>query len=370
MRPRSGHSSMRRRYPAHSASMTTPDYSIVVPIHDEAGCLPELTERLTELMEKLDGPTEVVLVDDGSHDESYALMRRAHEADPRFRLIQLSRNFGHQAALTAGLDHARGRAVIAMDADLQDPPEVVLDMAAKWREGYEVVHAVRSERRGESGAKRATAAVYYSVLRRLTDVDVPANVGDFRLVDRKALEAFKSMRESNRFVRGMFAWVGYRQTKVPYAREARFAGETKYPTRKMVKLAFDGIISFSTVPLRVALRVGFILSALAILAGFVAIVLKLTGALDVPGWASLIVAITLLGGIQLATLGIMGEYLARIHDEVRDRPLYLISETRGIEAVPGEDVPEPATPDRVEDRPEHRAPPEAPSSTESIGTTP
>ena len=354
----------------HSASMTTPDYSIVVPIHDEAGCLPELTERLTDLMEELDGPAEVVLVDDGSHDESYALMGRAREADPRFRLIQLSRNFGHQAALTAGLDHARGRAVIAMDADLQDPPEIVLDMAAKWREGYEVVHAVRSERRGESGAKRATAALYYKMLRRLTDVDVPANVGDFRLVDRKALEAFKSMRESNRFVRGMFAWIGYRQTKVPFARDPRFAGETKYPTRKMLKLAFDGIISFSTVPLRVALRIGFILSALAILAGFVAIVLKLTGALHVPGWASLIVAITLLGGIQLATLGIIGEYLARIHDEVRARPLYLISETRGIEAVPGT-VPPMDAPDRADGRSEHRAPTtETPSSIESIESIP
>jgi dolichol-phosphate mannosyltransferase len=314
--------------------MNTPDYSIVIPIHDEAECLPELVQRLSDLMERLDGAAEVVLVDDGSRDESYQLMLRAREADPRFRVIQLSRNFGHQAALTAGLDYARGLAVIAMDADLQDPPDVVLEMAAKWREGFEVVHAVRSERQGESGAKRATASLYYSLLRRLTDVDVPANVGDFRLVDRRALEAFKSMRENNRFVRGMFAWIGYRQTNVPYPRAPRFAGKTKYPTRKMMKLAFDGIVSFSTVPLRIALRIGSLLSVLSILAGIVVIVLKLTGALVVPGWASLIVAITFLGGIQLSTLGIMGEYLARIHDEVRARPLYLVRKTHGVEPEP------------------------------------
>lgn len=318
--------------------MKTPDYSIVIPIHDESECLPELIERLTDLMERLDGPAEIVLVDDGSRDDSYQLMLHAREADERFRVIQLSRNFGHQAALTAGLDYARGLAVIAMDADLQDPPEVVLEMAAKWREGYEVIHAVRSERRGESGTKRVTASIYYSFLRRLADVDVPANVGDFRLVDRRALEAFKSMRESNRYIRGLFAWIGYRQTNVSYAREPRFAGVTKYPRRKMMKLAFDGIVSFSTVPLRIALRIGSLLSILSILAGVVVIALKLTGALVVPGWASLIVAITFLGGIQLSTLGIMGEYLARIHDEVRARPLYLVREAHGVEPEPDSSV--------------------------------
>jgi glycosyltransferase involved in cell wall biosynthesis len=316
--------------------MSTPDYSIVVPVHNEAECLPELIERLTDLLARLDGPAEVVFVDDGSHDESYDLMLRAHEADPRFHLIQLSRNFGHQAALTAGLDHAQGRAVIAMDADLQDPPEVILDMAAKWREGFEVVHAMRSARHGETSSKKATASLYYNFLRRMTDVDVPVNVGDFRLVDRRALEAFKSLRENNRYVRGLFAWIGYRQTSVPYARAPRYAGTTKYPTRTMMKLGFDGIIGFSTVPLRAALRVGFVLSVLSILAGVTAIVLKVTGALPVPGWASLIVAITFLGGIQLSTLGIMGEYLARIHDEVRARPLYLVREAHGIRSRSGE----------------------------------
>ncbi len=312
--------------------MRTPDYSIVIPIRDEADCLPELIDRLTDLMGRLDGPVEVVLVDDGSGDGSFDLMLKAHHADDRFRVIQLSRNFGHQAALTAGLDYATGKAVIAMDADLQDPPEVVLEMAAKWREGYEVVHAVRRERQGEHGLKRATASIYYNVLSKLTDIDAPANAGDFRLVDRQALEAFKAMRESNRYVRGMFAWIGYRQTAVTYVRAPRYAGESKYPFRKMLKLAFDGIVGFSTVPLRMALRVGFILSGLSILAGVVAIVLKLTGALVVPGWASLIVVITFLGGVQLSTIGVMGEYLARIHDEVRSRPLYLVRDTHGLDA--------------------------------------
>ena len=310
--------------------MNRPDYSIVVPVKDEAACLSELFDRLASLLERLDGPAEVLFVDDGSRDDSYRLLVEAHQRDPRFKVLQLSRNFGHQAALTAGLDHANGSAVIAMDADLQDPPEVILGMAAKWREGYEVVHAVRTERQGERGSKRVTAALYYTLLRRLTDVDIPANVGDFRLVDRRALEAFRSMRERNRYVRGLFAWIGYRQTEVPYVREPRYAGDTKYPLRRMLKLAFDGVIGFSTVPLRIALRIGLVLSVLSLLGAGVAIVLKLSGAMIVPGWASLIVTIGFLGGIQLSTLGIMGEYLARIQDEVRGRPLYFVRGTHGI----------------------------------------
>jgi glycosyltransferase involved in cell wall biosynthesis len=309
--------------------MSAPEYSIVIPVHDEAECLPELIPRLAELMDKLDGSSEVLLVDDGSRDDSYRLMVDAHERDPRFQAIRLSRNFGHQAALTAGLDRARGDAVIVMDADLQDPPEVILDMVARWRDGFEVVHAVRSERRGEGALKRATASAYYRLLRRVTDVDIPANVGDFRLVDRSALDAFRSLRERNRYVRGLFAWIGFRQTEVPYVREPRFAGDTKYPRRKMTKLAFDGIVSFSTTPLRVCLRIGFLLSVLSILAAIAVVILKLTGAVLVPGWTSLVVAITFLGGIQLSTIGILGEYVARIHDEVRARPLYIVRETSG-----------------------------------------
>ena len=304
----------------------TPGYSLVIPIYNEEECLPELVARLEGLMERLDASAEVVMVDDGSNDKSYALILDACRRDARFRAIQLSRNFGHQMAITAGLDSAAGDA----DADLQDPPEVVLEMAARWREGCEVVHAVRSQRTGESAFKRSTASWFYRVLAKLGDVDVPGNAGDFRLVDRKALDAFRQMRETNRYVRGMWGWVGFRQCTVTYERPPRFAGTTKYPLRKMIKFAFDGIISFSSEPLRLALRVGFVLSLLSIMAGITAIVLKLSGALEVPGWTSMIFAVTFLGGVQLLTIGVMGEYVSRIHDEVRGRPLYLVRETHGF----------------------------------------
>jgi polyisoprenyl-phosphate glycosyltransferase len=308
-----------------------PEYSLVVPIYNEAETIPELIRRLSELMGKLDGDAEVVLVDDGSSDGSYELMRAAREADSRFKLIRLSRNFGHQIAVTAGLDVAAGNAVIVMDADLQDPPEVALDLASRWREGYEVVYAVREGREGETPFKRATASLFYRLFRRMSDVDVPLDVGDFRLVDRRALDAFRSMRESNRYVRGMFSWIGYRQVGVPYRREERYAGETKYPLRKMLRFATDGIVSFSAYPLRLALNVGFIVSALSFLLGVVFLVSKFAGFYSVPGLASIAVFVAFLGGIQLLLIGIMGEYVARIHDEVKGRPLYLVSDTQGLE---------------------------------------
>ncbi|HTG46910.1 MAG TPA: glycosyltransferase family 2 protein [Actinomycetota bacterium] len=314
--------------------MGTPEYSLVIPIYNEEECLPELVGRLTALMERLDGPTEVILVDDGSKDKSYGLISDICSRDPRFHAVQLSRNFGHQTAITAGLDFASGNAVVVMDADLQDPPEVVLEMAGRWREGCEVVHAVRIKREGESAFKTASASWFYRVLARLGDVDTPGNAGDFRLVDRKALDAFRMMRETNRYVRGMFGWVGFRQCTVEYARPARFAGETKYPLRKMMKFAFDGIISFSNEPLRIALRIGFVLSFLSLTAAVVTLLLKFSGALEVPGWTSMIFAITFLGGVQLLTIGLMGEYISRIHDEVRGRPLYLVRETQGYERDP------------------------------------
>jgi dolichol-phosphate mannosyltransferase len=317
----------------------TPEYSLVIPVRDEEECLPELLARVRALMERLDGSAEVVLIDDGSRDRSYEIVAEACRSDPRLHAIQLSRNFGHQVAITAGLDAARGNAVVVMDADLQDPPEVVLELAARWREGYEVVHAVRAKREGESAFKTASASWFYRLLARLGDVDVPGNAGDFRLVDRKAVDAFRRMRETNRYVRGMFGWIGFRQTTVEYARVERFAGKSKYPLSKMIKFALDGIISFSSVPLRAALRVGFVLSALSIAAGIAAIVLKLSGALEVPGWTSVIFAVTFLGGAQLLTIGIMGEYISRIHDEVRGRPLYLIRETQGYGPEQRQDPP-------------------------------
>jgi len=318
------------------SGLETPTYSLVIPIFNEEESLPELLLRLRAVMDGLDGSAEVVLIDDGSVDRSYEQITDVCRADARFHAIRLSRNFGHQMAITAGLDHASGEAVIVMDADLQDPPEVAFELAARWREGCDVVHAVRDDRQGESAFKTATASWFYRLLARIGDVQVPGNAGDFRLVDRRALDAFRLMRESNRYVRGMFGWIGFRQCTVAYTRAPRFAGATKYPLRKMIKFAFDGIISFSSAPLRLALRVGFILSALSIAAGIAAIVLKLSGALEVPGWTSMIFAITFLGGVQLLTIGVMGEYVSRIHDEVRGRPLYLVQDTLGIgQAVPG-----------------------------------
>lgn len=313
------------------AVLPRPQYSLVLPIYNEEDTIPELVRRLGELMDKFDGEAEAILVDDGSSDSSYELMLAAREMDPRFKLLRLSRNFGHQIAVTAGLDAASGEAVIVMDADLQDPPEVALDLAARWREGYDVVYAVREERHGDTPFKRATAAGFYRLFKRMSDVDVPLDVGDFRLVDRRALDAFRSMRESNRYVRGMFSWIGFRQVGVPFTREERFAGETKYPLRKMVKFATDGIVSFSAYPLRLALKVGFVISAFSFVLGIVFLVSRLAGFYSVPGLASIAVLVAFLGGIQLLLLGIMGEYIARIHDEVKGRPLYLVSETQGVD---------------------------------------
>jgi dolichol-phosphate mannosyltransferase len=303
----------------------------VLPIYNEEETIPELVRRLGELMDRLDGDAEAILVDDGSNDASYETMVAAREIDPRFKLLRLSRNFGHQIAVTAGLDVASGEAVIVMDADLQDPPEVALDLAARWREGYEVVYAVRAERHGESRFKEMTAAGFYRLFKRMSDVDVPLDVGDFRLVDRRALDAFRSMRESNRYVRGMFSWIGFRQVGVPFTREERFAGETKYPLRKMINFATDGIVSFSAYPLRLALKLGFLVSAFSFVLGIVFLVSQLAGLYSVPGLASIAVFVAFLGGIQLLLIGIMGEYIARIHDEVKGRPLYLVSETQGLE---------------------------------------
>jgi polyisoprenyl-phosphate glycosyltransferase len=308
-------------------------YSIVVPAYNEQESIPQLVTELREVMGLLDGPAEVVFVDDGSRDGSYRLMLAANAEDPRFKVLQLSRNFGHQIAITAGMDVAAGQAVVVMDADLQDPPPVILQMAARWREGYEVVYALRERREGETLLKTATARLYYGLLHRLAEVDQQANVGDFRLVDRKAVDAFKRMRETDRYVRGMFCWIGFRQVAVPYTRSSRYAGGTKYPLRKMLRLASDGVIGFSTVPLKLGIMVGFVMAVLAVGYGMVALSLKLAGLNDVPGYASLLVTITLLSGIQLIVIGVLGQYLGRVYDEVRNRPLYLVQEGHGFAPV-------------------------------------
>jgi polyisoprenyl-phosphate glycosyltransferase len=311
-------------------SMARPRYSFVIPIYNEEEMLPELHRQLNEFIGKLDGETEVVLIDDGSRDASWSLMLDIQANDPRFKLIRLSRNFGHQIAISSGIDKCTGDATIIIDADLQDPLETVLDMIKKWKEGNHIVYGLRESRAGETWFKLATATLFYKILNQFTDVKMPNNVGDFRLVDRKALEAFKALPERSRYVRGMFTWVGFKQVGVSYQRHERFAGETKYPFRKMFKLAKNAIISFSTSPLNFALTLGFGFSGAAFLAALWAFVLKLTGAYTVAGWTSLTIIVAFLGGAQLVVIGILGEYVGRIYDEVKGRPLYFVSEERGF----------------------------------------
>src|SRR5919204_579653 len=282
-----------------------PTYSLVVPAYNEEAVIEELVVRLAAVMDALDGDAEAILVDDGSRDRTYELMLAAARDEPRLRVVRLSRNFGHQVALTAGVDLSTGDAVIVLDADLQDPPEVILELAARWREGYDVVYAVRDVREGETRFKRATAAAFYRAFNRISEVKVPLDVGDFRLVDRRALDVFARMRENNRFVRGMFSWIGLRQTGVLSRRHERFAGETKYPLRKMLRFAATGVISFSAAPLRAALNLGFLVSFVSFALAIWSVVVKAAGFYNVPGWTSILVVMSFIGGIQLIVLGVI-----------------------------------------------------------------
>jgi polyisoprenyl-phosphate glycosyltransferase len=313
--------------------VAAPTYSIVIPIHDEQESLRELHERLTAVFPLLDGGAEVILVDDGSRDLSYPVMLELHRRDERFKVIHLTRNFGHQLAITAGIDLAAGDAVILMDGDLQHPPELLPELAARWREGYDVVFGVMTER-PEGWLKRLTARGYYRLLRRLASIEIPAAAGDFRLADRRVIEAFRAMPERNRFVRGMFAWLGFSQIGVPYVVPARFAGRSKYTLRKMLRLATDGLVSFSTAPLRLALDIGFVVSGLSFLFGIATLISKFAGALLVPGWLTIVLVTSFIGGIQLIVIGVVGEYVGRIYDEVKARPLYLVHDLHGF----GEDA--------------------------------
>ncbi|HEU5213394.1 MAG TPA: glycosyltransferase family 2 protein [Gaiellaceae bacterium] len=312
------------------------EYSVVVPVYNEQGCLEELGSRLGETLDGLSARWEVIFVDDGSSDGSYDEMTAIATRDPRFKILRLSRNFGHQNAITAGLDAASGDAVVIMDADLQHPPEIIPQLAARWREGYDVVYAIRSDRAGEPWTKRVTARVFYGSLGRVADIEVPADAGDFRLVDRRALDAFRSLRETNRYVRGMFSWIGFAQIGVEYPYEERRSGESKYSLRKMAALGSDALTSFSTAPLRVALHVGFVVAALSLLAATTAVVAKIAGIFTVPGWTSLVFVTSLLGGVQLLVLGVVGVYLGRIYEEVKNRPLYIVRDAQGFDerAVP------------------------------------
>lgn len=303
-----------------------PTFSIIAPVYNEKDCLATLFTRVKDVMDTTGEPWELVIIDDGSHDGSTEIIRKLGEEDPRVRPVIFARNFGHQIAVTAGLDYARGKAVIIIDADLQDPPEVMLDLIAKWREGFEVVYAVRSEREGESWFKLATASLFYRLIFRITDVKIPLDTGDFRLMDRKVVNVMNSMRERHRFLRGMSAWVGFRQVGVPYKRAARMAGVTKYPLKKMLRLALNAITSFSYVPLQLATYLGFITAGMAIIAIPVVITMRAIGSQAFFGQASTLIAVLFLGGVQLISLGIVGEYIGRIYDEVKGRPLYIVSQ--------------------------------------------
>lgn len=308
-------------------------FSVVIPVFNEEEVLPETYRRLTGVMEELSEPYELVFVNDGSRDRSPEILDDLARKDPRVRVIHFSRNFGHQAAITAGMDYARGEAVIVIDADLQDPPEVIPEMVAKWREGYEVVYGKRAKREGETFFKRFTASFFYRFLRAMTDIDIPLDTGDFRLMDRKVVEVMRLLREKNRFIRGLVAWVGFRQAALEYVRHRRFAGTTKYPLRKMLKLAWDGITAFSNKPLKIAAYLGFALSFLSFVYLLVIVVTKLLGKSTVPGWASLAVINLFFSGIILIILGIMGEYIGRIYDEAKNRPLYIVDRTRGVDGT-------------------------------------
>lgn len=306
--------------------------SIVIPVFNEEEVLPETYRRLTAVMEKTHQSYELLFVNDGSRDRSRAILEELVHKDRRVRAIHFSRNFGHQAAITAGMDYAQGKAVIVIDADLQDPPEVIPEMLAKWQEGYEVVYGRRLKREGETFFKRLTASLFYRFLQKMTNVDIPLDTGDFRLLDRKVVEVMRLLREKNRFVRGLVSWVGFRQVALPYVREKRFAGETKYPLRKMLKLAWDGITSFSDKPLKIASYIGFLLSLVSFVYLLVILISKLLGKSTVSGWASLAVINLFFSGVILIILGVMGEYIGRIYDEAKDRPLYVVEEITGDSA--------------------------------------
>ena len=321
-----------------------PVLSVVAPAWNEAETLPEFYRRAAAVLDRIGEPWELILVDDGSTDTTREVTRRLHAQDRRVKAIHFSKNFSHMMAITAGLDFARGDAVVVIDSDLQDPPEVMEDLVARWREGYQVVYAQRATREGETWFKRITASAFYRLLDQITNVEIPVDTGEFRLLDRRAVDALRSMREHHRYIRGLSAWIGFRSIGVPYHRGARFAGETKYPFRKMLRLALDGITNFSYLPLQLATYAGFFFAGLSLVGIIVAILLRLVMGHELTGQATTLVSVLFLGGIQLFFLGVIGEYLGRIYDEVKRRPLYIVDETVGLPApVPPASPAQPRT---------------------------
>jgi dolichol-phosphate mannosyltransferase len=306
--------------------------SVVVPVYNESAVIRPFYERATAALSALPGlDYELIFVNDGSHDDSQDQLARFAETDPHVRVIKFSRNFGHQIAITAGLDHARGDCVAIIDADLQDPPEVIQAMTEKWREGFDVVYGVRAVRDGESALKLWTAKLYYRLLSRIVKIDIPLDVGDFRLLSRRAADELRGLREKDRFVRGLVSWIGFRQVGVSYHRDSRYAGETKYPWRKMVNFALDGVTSFSNLPLRLATWLGYCASAFAFIYLAYVFAQRAFG-YTVQGWATTMVGMLFLGGVQLICLGIIGEYLGRLFNEIKPRPMYIVEERIGDEA--------------------------------------
>ncbi|MCI0591212.1 MAG: glycosyltransferase family 2 protein [Gammaproteobacteria bacterium] len=314
--------------------------SIVVPVFNEGQVIDAFYDRIKKVLDTLDSMSyEIVFVDDGSTDDSYAKLISVAHVDGNVKVLKLSRNFGHQIAITAGIDYATGDAVVVIDADLQDPPELIRALVGKWEEGHDVVYSVREKRQGEGKMKLLTATLFYRVLKAFARIDIPVDVGDFRLMSKRAVTQFKELREKDRFVRGLVSWMGFKQAGVPYVRERRYAGETKYPYRKMMKFAFDGITSFSTVPLKLATWLGYGASLGAFLYGCSVFVQKALG-YTVEGWATIMVGMLFLGGVQLICLGLVGEYVGRIFNEVKGRPLYVIEELYDKTAAMGEVVTE------------------------------
>jgi len=309
-----------------------PKYSLIIPIYNEEETIPELYRRVSDVMDSLDDSVELILINDGSRDRSLNLMRELQERDARVCYISFARNFGHQAAVTAGLNFARGQVIVVLDADLQDPPELIPKMIESWQAGYHVVYAQRTKRKKESWFKRLTAYVFYRLLRRLADVDIPADTGDFCLMDRQVVDLLNSMPERNRYIRGLRAWIGFRQTAVKFERDPRFAGEVKYTFKKSLALAINSLVSFSKIPLRISTYLGLFSALIALLMALLVLYWRLQQPdSPVTGLATILIAVFFLGSVQLISIGILGEYIGRIYEEVKGRPAYTIAEIAGLE---------------------------------------